>query len=181
MGKKIIIVLSALAAGLFYFPPARAQQAGPVIPDYGKVYRVTNPDIPSGTETMLQAVFDVYDNPGGSGDLNPHLETAARFLNLHVQSGFSAANLQVALVVHGDATEDLLKPEIYREKHGTESQNARLVRELISAGVQVTICGQSAAAREISREQTIPGVKWALSAMSALVYYQDEGYQFIKF
>lgn len=181
MGKKIISVLSALAAGLFYCPPARAQQAGPVIPAYGKVYRVNKPDIPSGTDTPLQAVFDVYDNPGRPGDLNPHLETAARFLNLHVQSGYSTANLRVALVVHGDAAEDLLKPDIYREKHGTISQNALLVRELIRAGVQIAICGQSATARDISREQTIPGVKWALSAMSALVYYQNEGYQFIKF
>lgn len=181
MVKKVIIALSALVSGLFYCLPAGAQQAGPVIPDYGKVYRVTNPDIPSGTDTALQAVFDVYDNPAQPGDLNPHLETAARFLNLHVQSGFSPAKLRVALVVHGDATEDLLKPEIYREKHGTESRNARLVRELVRAGVQVAICGQSAAAHGISREQTIPGVKWALSAMSALVYYQDEGYRFIKF
>jgi intracellular sulfur oxidation DsrE/DsrF family protein len=181
MVKKQLLWLSALAAGLFSCPPAIAQQAGQVIPGYGNFYHVENPDIPPKTDIEFKVVFDVYNSPAPTGEANPHLETAARFLNLHLESGIPAGKLHVALVVHGKATEDLLMPEAYREKHGAMSPNAQLIKALLDAGVKIAVCGQSASSRGISKEETIPGVQWALSAMTALVYYQNEGYQFIKF
>lgn len=157
------------------------QEAGPVITDFGKVYQIDNPDIPSDYTEVYKAVFDVYDSPSGRGVINPQLETAARYLNLHVKGGIAPENLKVALVVHGKATEDLLRPQEFLKKHGTPSANAALVRKLLDAGVSIAVCGQSATSRQIGREQTIEGVQWALSAMTALVHYQNKGYRFIKF
>lgn len=160
---------------------AVAQEAGPVISSYGEVWFVEATDLPLAAGQDFKAVFDVSDSPESRGVLNPHLETAARFLNLHARAGMDPGNLKVALVVHGKASEDLLSPEAYLMKHGRENPNAGLVRDLLDAGVQIAICGQSATARNISKEQTAPGVLWSLSAMTALVYFQNEGYQFIKF
>jgi intracellular sulfur oxidation DsrE/DsrF family protein len=159
----------------------RTQEAGPVIQDFGKVYEIADPDIPDSPITELKAVFDVYASSESGNGINPQLETAARFLNMHVKAGVPREKLKVALVVHGKATEDLLTEAAYRARHGSENINAVLVRDLIQAGVNVAVCGQSASARDINRAQLIPGVQWALSAMTALVHYQDMGYRYIRF
>ena len=161
--------------------PILSQEPGPVISGFGAVYRIEKPDIPRDTTLDLWAVFDLSESPTSRNIRNPRIETAARFLNLHVGHGFPKEKLKIALVVHGNATEDLLRPEVYSEKHGQGNPNAALIRELLDAGVEIAICGQSAQSRNINRKETITGVQWALSAMTALIYYQNKGYQFIKF
>lgn len=163
------------------WPAALSQEAGPVLSDFGKVHRMERMDIPVDTQTELWAVFDVSDSPSSPTALNPQIETAARFLNLHVGSGIARERLKVALVVHGDATEDLLRPEVYSERHGKENPNAELVRQLLEAGVEIAVCCQSARSRNMQRADTLEGVQWALSAMTALIHYQNLEYQFIKF
>ena len=49
--------------------------------------------------------------------------------------------------------------------------------ELTAAGVQIVLCGQTAAARGIDRGRLQPGVKVALSAMTALFVFQEQGYR----
>lgn len=158
-----------------------AQSAGPVIAGYGKVWPIPGADIPGNGEMEFHAVFDVYDNTATESGINRQFETAARFLNLHAQSGIAPEKLKVALVVHGTATEDLLTIDSYRERHGVDNANLDLVTKLMEAGVEIVVCGQSASSRNIDREETIDGVQWALSAMTALIYFQNEGYRLIKF
>jgi intracellular sulfur oxidation DsrE/DsrF family protein len=159
-----------------------AQSAGPVIPGYGKVWKIADADIPGAGEMKFHAVFDVYDSTAAEeGGVNRQLETAARYLNLHAQNGIKLANMKVALVVHGTATEDLLVQDTYRARHGIPNANVELVNALLEAGVQIVVCGQSASARNIRRNETLEGVQWALSAMTALVYFQNKGYRLIKF
>ena len=168
-------------ACLLALSTASAQEAGPIILEYGKVYRISNPDIPTGTEQYFKAVFDVYDSPGPGNEPNAQLETAARFLNMHAQYGIPAENLHLALVVHGKATEDLLNSKAYTLKFKNKNPNAGLIEALLRAGVEIAVCSQSATARHISREETLPGVQWSLSAMTALIHYQNLGYRLIKF
>lgn len=181
MGRNRRLQGVILWAGLLGMLPLTAQEAGPVIGEFGKVYQVASPDIPDTSDQNFMAVFDVGDSPGQGTGPNALLETAARFLNVHAQNGISPERLQVALVVHGKATEDLLTDEVYRERLGHDNPNSALISALLDAGVQIAVCGQSASARQIPREATIPGVQWALSAMTALVQYQNQGYQLIKF
>ena len=49
------------------------------------------------------------NTPETPDQLNRSIETAARFLNMHAQSGVPLSNLKIALVVHNMATKDLLK------------------------------------------------------------------------
>ena len=178
---RFLLGLAAFATAFFISAPSAAQQSGPLIKNYGKVYKIANPEIPLYPEQEFKAVFDVYDNPAAGEGPNPQLETAARFLNMHAQAGVPPENLKVALVVHGKAVEDLLSENAYRARNKNDNRSARLVRDLLQAGVQVAVCGQSATSQKIQRDQLIPGVVWALSAMTALVHYQDLGYRFIKF
>ena len=112
---------------------------------------------------------------------NPYIESVARYLNMHAQAGVPAEQLHAVLVVHNMASADLLADELYRERFGFDNPNGAMLRALMDAGVEVVFCGQSSISRNIPIEHTVPGVKLALSAMTALIQYQDQGYRLIKF
>jgi len=73
----------------------------------------------------------------------------------------------------------LLNEGAYSERFedGTNA-SARLVEELVGAGVQIVLCGQTAGSRGIAQEDLIPGVKIGWSAMTALHWFQSQGYTF---
>lgn len=154
---------------------------GPVIDNYGSVYKVNDIDFTTDSTAIFKVVFDI-DRIFENKDLpNPLIETAARFLNLHVQNGMPIENLEVALVIHGAASNDILSNEKHKERFDKPNPNARLLEELDERGVQIILCGQTAAHRNISKEDALPQVKWALSAMTALIQLQNNEYRLIKF
>ena len=164
---------------------AQTQEAGNVINDFGKTYIVESPDFKTNTTETLKVVFDVgrsFDNPSKP---NPLIETAARFLNMHEKAGVSIENMEVALVIHGAAANDLLIAEAYKEHNKLETQdynpNGKLITALAEKGVTIILCGQTAAHRNITKENLHPDVKLALSAMTALVQLQNDGFRLINF
>lgn len=173
------IVLSLAAGAAHAQSPAR--QTGPVIQSAGEVFAVPSPDVPAPTDRTYRAVFEVVDTPDSHERINLSFNTAARFLNMHVRAGVPLEQLHLALVVHGPAGKDLLTDEAYRERYGTANPNTRVIEELADAGVRIILCGQTAAARDLPREVLAPPVEVALSAMTALVLLQDEGYRLIPF
>lgn len=160
---------------------SQSPKAGPVVDDFGKVYAIENPDFKIHKEKEYKAVIDVTGNWDNHDKRNSLIETAARFLNMHAQSGVPAEQLKVAIVIHGGATKDLITNEAYQKKFGRNNPNLKLVENLLEIDVPVIICGQSATHRGIKREELVPGVQLSLSAMTALVHLQSEGYQLIKF
>lgn len=94
---------------------------------------------------------------------------------MHGQAGVPAERLSGAIVVHGAASFELLDDEAYQARFGVDNPNGELLRELIATGQPV--CGQSAASRGVPTDPLIPGVKVALSAMTAFLMLQDEGYR----
>jgi intracellular sulfur oxidation DsrE/DsrF family protein len=113
--------------------------------------------------------------------LNPYLESVARFLNMHTQAGIPLEQLKPVVVVHNVASTDVLDNATYTDRFGTPNPNAGLLRALIDSGVEVILCGQSAMSRNVPIEKTVPGTKLALSAMTALIQLQDLGYRLIKY
>jgi len=160
---------------------AQEKAAGPVIPQYGEVFQVPNPGLPTDTGHTFRAVFDVMNGPDDKSQRNPYIESVARYLNMHAQAGVPPGQLHAVLVVHNVASADLLTDGPYRERFGHDNPNSAMLRALMDAGAEVILCGQSSVARNIPIEQTVPGVKLALSAMTALIQYQDQGYRLIKY
>ena len=105
------------------------------------------------------------------------LVTVARYLNMHAQAGLPRDQVLAAAVVHGTAGKSMLANDAYREEFGVDNPNAQLIQELIDAGVEVVLCGQTAGARGIDRERLLPGVTVSLSAMTALFAFQERGYR----
>ena len=154
---------------------------GPVIKGYGEVWDIPGATYITDTSGEFRAVVDVMNSPEDPGALNPWIETAARFLNMHARAGVPVEQLKVALVVHNRASTDLLDSAHYQERFGVPNPNEGLLRELMKAGAQVIFCGQSSKARDVPIEDTVEGVQLSLSAITALLQLQESGYHLIKF
>lgn len=154
---------------------------GKIIKNYGATFKVDAPDIKTDISSTLKVIFDVSQTADNKETINRYIETAARFLNMHADLGMEPDQLKVAMTIHGAAWHDILNNEAYKQRFGLPNPNAGLIDELVEAGVDVILCGQTMQFREIKPEEKLPGVKVALSAMTALLQYQNMNYKFIKF
>ncbi|RKS53605.1 intracellular sulfur oxidation DsrE/DsrF family protein [Gillisia mitskevichiae] len=180
MFKKYFCLIALMITFSNY---AQEAHKGDVIPDYGKIYSVNNPDFKTDTTAQFKAVFDVARNFDDPAKPNALIETVARYINMHREARVPSEKIKVALVIHGSAFSDILKNEFYQEKFPeiNINPNAELISQLSDHGVQVILCGQTAAHRKITKAEALPEIKVALSAMTALVQLQNEGYQLISF
>jgi hypothetical protein len=80
---------------------------------YGEFKTVENPSFTSAES--YKVVFDVYTSNSDNTKLNRGINTVARFINMHLDSGIKKANLDIALVVHGKAGKDILSNNKYEK------------------------------------------------------------------
>lgn len=172
-----------LLASVLLWGVASADEAafspGPVFEAFGPVADIdADFVIPDGAQMRIS--FDV--NKGAEpGALNKTLVAAARFINMHARAGVPVENLDVAVVVHGKAVFDVSGEEKYATAVGGDNANAALIAALTEEGVRIIVCGQSAAYYDVSNDDLLPGVEMALSAMTAHVLLQQDGYAIIPF
>lgn len=175
--RNPLCLLSIIFTTLVY-----SQEPGNVIPEYGKTFTVNSPDFKTDTTSALKVVFDV-DRSFDVSKPNNLIETSARFLNMHEKAGVDLKNMNLALVIHGKAVQDVLKDKYYSEKFSEvkENPNLPLIDALAKNGVEIILCGQSAAHYQVTPKKVSDEVKFALSAMTALVQLQNDNYRLIKF
>lgn len=161
--------------------PLSAQQAGPVITKGGGFAPVPSPTFDVPTDLTYRVVWDINQGSAKPGEGNASFEYPARFLNQSVGAGVPRAHIQLAVVVHGTAGEELLSNAEYRARKGTGNPNAGLLEELSKAGVRIVICGQTMAARKIQRDQLLPFVQVAPSATWAHAVLQTQGFKINPF
>lgn len=169
----------AVVSLLVLSAPLHAQSRavpGPMIHSAGAVFEIERPTFATPTDMEFKVVFELAAASSDPARLNPSINTVARYLNMHAQAGVPRERIRAAIVAHGPASWELVDDAAYREEHGTANPNATLIRELIESGVRVVLCGQSAASRGVPRDHLIDGVELALSAMTAFVVLQEEGY-----
>jgi intracellular sulfur oxidation DsrE/DsrF family protein len=152
---------------------------GTVIPEYGKVASVDS-DMELNSDTVLKLCFDVAKTSDRS--VNQSLDSAARFINLNVESGADANNVAVAIVVHGSAAIDVTNAKFYADANdGKVNPNAAVIAELQKNRTTIYLCGQTAAWRGIDKDDLLPGVKMAPSAMTAHALLQQDGFSLCPF
>lgn len=173
----LVVLMFHAAAGQSREEPV----TGPVIEGEGPVFEIVAPDFATPTDRDLSAVFDVASSPDAKDRLNPSIVTVARYLNMHARAGVPVERLRAALVLHGGAGKDALDDDAYRERFGVPNPNLPLLRDLRAQGVRVVLCGQTAGFREFGRAELAEPVELALSAMTALVTLQQDGYALIPF
>ena len=150
---------------------------GPVIHSAGAVFEIPSPEFETPADGPYRLAFEMARASDSPGDVNVLLDSVARYLNMHVRAAVPADRVTAAVVVHGTAGWEMLNHEAYRERHGVDNPNADLIRELVAAGVRVILCGQTAAARGIPRDRLLDEVEVALSAMTAFLVLQDQGFR----
>lgn len=155
------------------------QESGPVIQSTGMSFKVENPtfEVPEGH--VFKAVWIISTGGGDSTKINQQLTTIARFYNVHVRNGYPEDRLKAAAVFHGDGWTALLTDSAFTARFGGKGNPSKqLVQELLQHGAQLVLCGQTAGSRGIRREELLPGVKVATSAMTAFNVLQAQGYQY---
>ena len=152
---------------------------GPVIEGLGPVYAVPDAVLGPPPGGVMRVLFDVVDVPGDPAVSNARIVSAARFLNMHARSGVPGDRMAVALVLHGDAGRAALEDEAYWERFDTVNPDRALLARLKAAGADIYLCGQTAGFRGYEPGDILPSVDLALSAMTALVRLQDDGYRLV--
>ena len=142
-----------------------------MIADYGPIAPVEG-HTPIPSDARFKVAFDTAA-PGGKG-LNRTLESAARFLNMHVATGVPVDRMRLAVVVHGLAVRDVTT--VGGGGDGAANPNAPLVAALLARGTRIIVCGQSAAGLGVGKGDLLPGVELSLSAMTAHALLQQDGY-----
>jgi len=153
------------------------QRSGPVIQSAGPTVKVEHPSFVVPDGHVFRAVYEI--NRGDTAVVNEQLTTIARFLNLHSRHGIAKERVHAAAVIHGTGWMAILSDSAYGVRFGGKpNPSRRLVEELLANNVQLVLCGQTAGMRGVRREELLPGVHLAISAMTALNVFQTQGYQF---
>ena len=169
-----IVVTGALLALVAL--PVRAQQTGPIIMKGGSHSPVPDPTFAVPTDLTYKVAWDIRVGAPKPGEPNAAFEVPARFLNQSVGIGVPRTNVQIAVVVHGTAGEELLNNDEYRSRKGVDNPNIALLDEMSRAGIRIIICGQTVAARKMPREKILPFVEVSPSAAWAHAVLQKQGY-----
>jgi intracellular sulfur oxidation DsrE/DsrF family protein len=147
---------------------------GPVFHNYGENTAVEN-GLDSPQEQKFKVVFDVSERAKDDA-VNQKLNTVARFINMHARAGVPLENMDVAVVVHGKASFDLTHNKAHNARFKTNNPSNGLLNALLNSGVEVYICGQSAAFSDIAASDLNPRVQMSLSAMTANALLQQRGF-----
>ncbi|WP_299326211.1 DsrE family protein [Parasphingopyxis sp.] len=175
MLKTIAGLLTAALAATSLSAQSDAFHTGPVFAELGQIAGVTTTmAIPA--DAQFAVAFDTATR-AEPGEVNRTLNSAARFINMHVAAGVPRENIRLAVVVHGRASLDLTRAEFYAGRQdGAENANAAAIEALLANDVQIILCGQTAAYYEIGVDDLLPGVDMALSAMTAHALLQQDGF-----
>ena len=110
------------------------------------------------------------------GQASRSFGSGARFLNMHAAAGVPSRHMQLAFVVHGPAVFDVVRQQRFHAEKGTDNGSEALIATLLEHGVEIYVCGQSAAYHNIGTDDLLPGVTMSLSAMTAHALLQQRGY-----
>lgn len=189
-GKGVVVFVLAAAAASAQEgsdPVQKAMdlgiQTGPAVANYGPVFTIDPHDVafaPS-PDAELKAVFEISVGAEGPDKEDDAIMNVARFVNMHARAGMPKDKLKAAIVMHGGGTWEVLNNEAYRKRFGMDNPNLPALEQLAAEGVDIYVCAQSAASRQILwKEFASPTVKLAFSAMTAIVSLQRDGYQRIS-
>ncbi|HAW79726.1 MAG TPA: hypothetical protein DCX27_08435, partial [Balneola sp.] len=90
--------------------------ANPIIKNFGTIYEIENAVNPD-PNIEYKIVVDLKTLQRDKESINPGLNNVARMLNLHGLGGVKAENLNVAVAIHGGATDVILNNEAYQKKY----------------------------------------------------------------
>lgn len=151
-----------------------------MIPNYGRILDLSTVDVAPDPSMKYDILIEVVHDMDEPKRLNFFANNVARLINLHAVGGVKKENLNVVVVIHAQATHSVINAEAYEKKYKTDSPYVRYYQELADAGVELVVCGQSLSMFGHKKEDVLPDIKIATSALTAISTYQLKGYAFFK-
>lgn len=150
----------------------------PLIEGYGNIKYFQDVAVQPDSTLDYNLVFDIKDAKEKEG-VNEGLFRIARTINMLGVGKIAPEKINIVAALHGEATFIALNAEKYQEKYGKANPNQELIHLLKKFGVELYVCAQATAAKDISEEDLNPETQLALSALSVLANYQLQGYMFM--
>lgn len=176
----LLLILTSISITTVYSQKNKTK-TGPVFDDFGAVFTIDDADLLLDTDKNYKVIFDVYTDDKKPENMNPLINTVARFMNMHAQNGLPEDQMDIVVVLHGAALKNALTEKVFKKKYRVKHPNAALIEDLVDKNVKIYVCGQSMKSRGYEAKDISEHVKISLSALTALVKYQSEGYQIINF
>ena len=176
--KKLSLFLLCIPA--FYFSNAQ-KKVNPVIKSYGTVFEIPGADHKPDPSIEYKILVELTENASKPDSLNEYLEALATLINLHAAEGVPREKIRMAVVLRKMATYGVFGNELYKEKFKCDNPNLQLLKELMDAGVEFFVCGQTMLKRNMDTKKLVPGTKIASSGLTTISTYQLQGYTMIKF
>lgn len=174
--------LSLLLLVITIFDSANSQtKVNPVIKSYGTVFQLPAADHKPDPSIKYKIIVELNENGSKPDSLNEYIEALATLVNLHAAEGVPKENIQMVVVLRKMATYAVLGNEMYKEKFKCDNPNLQILKELMDAGVEFYVCGQTMQKRSIDTNKLVAGTKVASSGLTAITTYQLKGYTMIKF
>ena len=156
-----------------------AQAPASPIPSFGKIVSLPDAAMKPDPQVDYRVAFSITKVSARPDQVNPSLEKVARYVNLLASGGVRPGKGNILAVVHGPATDLVLKDEAFQRKHGIRNPNLPLIEALRNAGVEVHVCGQALAIQKIARADVYSSATIDLSALVTLTTLQLRGWPVI--
>ncbi len=159
--------------------PSLSAEKGPIFKRYGPVFKVADRDIALATNFNYKVFFDITKTSDSLTQHNRAIESVARFINMHALNGVKLEDMEIAVVLHGQATRDALNHQAHQKRYGKDNPSLDLVKQLAEKGVTFYLCGQSLSFSGQQKSDLASPIKLALSAMTTSTQLQHQGFSLI--
>ena len=173
---RVIFVVLAMIVGTI---GVAQQSVNPVIRSTGGIYEVPFAVEKPDPGLSYKIVIDMQTAEGNNSNMAFSVNNLARMINLHAVGGVS--DLEVVGVLHGASTKAVMSNEAYKKRYGVDNPNSEVIKELVSKGVKLFVCGQSLIARDVDPDDVMPEIKIATAALTVLTTYQLRGFAALRF
>lgn len=128
-----------------------------------------------------KVVYDIHSAELAAG-ISKGLYYARGLIEAYGKQGVTPAQLDIHLVLHGDAAKYLLIDETYQKAVNdlfAANLNAKITQDLLNLGVGVEICHSVMRAKGWKPADVLPGVTIVHDGYTRLIKLQNDGYAYI--
>jgi intracellular sulfur oxidation DsrE/DsrF family protein len=132
-------------------------------------------------EGRYKVVYDIHSDEIAAG-INKGLYYARGLIEAFGKQGVKPAQLDIHLVLHGDAAKFLLVDEAYQNAVNDPfavNLNSKITQDLLDLGVSVEICHSVMRAKGWTAKDVLPGVTIVHDGYTRLIKLQSDGYAYI--
>lgn len=132
-------------------------------------------------DASYRAVYDIHSKRESAG-INRGLYYARGLIEAFRKQGVEAKQLDIHLVLHGDAATALLIDDTYQVATldpFSINPNGKIVQDLIDLGVSVEICHSAMKSKGWKAADVLPGVAIVHDGYTRLIKLQNDGYALV--